>query len=768
MTTVNNSFKPPIEAGDNAFKPPIKKCLGYWYGYGYGYGEMPDQAELKEELTKLCQVGLEPPLPCMFDRLEFCKGKMLIELTRNSSTITPTERELLWRAAFGQELVREESEKSENRTVKAIFLQWLLTNPNAVKLISTNGIRANGIIIEGNLNLENVTINFPVVLEKSQFLERQPAKVDSDAKEGAGRNDDQCLLGDINLVDAKTSFLSFKGSTCRFIKARRITVKSSFCLDPFEAKPFEAKKIDICGANISGDLDCTKGRFINKGDKAFLAEHIQVGGSLFLTDSYVEGEVDLLGAKIGGNLNCSGGKFKNWETDNTSTQNEVHALDTSLAEVSGKVCFSVSEESKKPFRAIGHVLALEMKVGGDFDCTGGRIEHKTGNCHAISIDRSNIGGSVLLCQGFSATGQVRLIGTKIASDLDCSGGKFDFLNEKNSDNALYAPRLEVNGNVFFCASNKPDQPAQEDFLTIGWFRLEFANISHSIKVGKDNTEKTSIFSVGGDKHYGIDLSGAKITGSLEWLEVTVTEKTELHLHCARVGNLVTLGREKSWPNLWLDDFVYDRIEHRDLGNNYNNYETHLKWLKKQVKPNPQIYEQLAAFLHRNGQDADAIKVSIEKEKIRHKSGGRYWWLNPFKWLWRSIGYGYRVRRALVGSLIAILLGWYIFDKANDERMMIPTDREAFNSYTDNRQLSLPPYYPTFVPLVYSFDAFLPIGKLQQQEKWQPRGLEKISIPIGIKEIRITLRYYLYVHAVMGWLLTTLGLAGLLQTIVRNK
>ena len=39
-------------------------------------------------------------------------------------------------------------------------------------------------------------------------------------------------------------------------------------------------------------------------------------------------------------------------------------------------------------------------------------------------------------------------------------------------------------------------------------------------------------------------------------------------------------------------------------------------VKKQVKFNPQIYEQLAAVLRRNGQDTDAKKVSIEKEKIR--------------------------------------------------------------------------------------------------------------------------------------------------------
>jgi len=333
---------------DNSFKPPIEKCLGYWY----------EGMQNRAELTALCRVGSNPPLQCMFDQPMSCKGRMLIELTRSSSTfITDIERRLLWYAAFGQELV---CKGNESRIVKAGFLQWLLTNPEAVKLISTNGIRAKGIIIKGNLNLENVTINFPVVLEESYFQDS------------------------INLTDTKTFFLSLKDSICNStIEARRIMVKGNFLLYNFRAK----KGIDIRGANISGDLDCRKGRFINKGDKAFWAGHIQVDGNLFLTDSYVKGEVNLSGAKIGGNLDCINGKFTNSEIDNPSSPNEIHALDTSLAEVGGEVCFN-------SFEVTGHVLALEMKIGGDFDCTGGSIKHEEGNCHAISIDRSSIGGSV--------------------------------------------------------------------------------------------------------------------------------------------------------------------------------------------------------------------------------------------------------------------------------------------------------------------------------------------------------------------------------------
>jgi len=799
---------------DNSFKPPIEKCLGYWYPNWHG--ETHDQAELELALTE-CRFGSKPPLQCMFDQPEPCKGKMLIELTSSSSTfITDIERELLWCAAFGQKLVCKESEKSEKRTVKAIFLQWLLTNPEAVKLISTNGIYAEKIIIEGDLNLDSITIPFPLVLKGCFFN------------------------GDIKLTDAETRFISLEGSSCNSIVARGIRVKGDFRLDSrLGEKPFEAKHgIDFSGANISDDFDCSRGRFTNARDKAFWAKHIHVGGSLSLIGSYVNGEANLSGAKIGGNLDCSRGVFINWTTE---TQNEVYALDTSLAEVDGKACFN-------SFKVIGHVFALEMKIGGDFDCTGGGIDHKTGTCHAISIDRSNIGGSVLLCQNFSAVGQVRLIGTKIAGDLDCSGGKFKFFpNEEKDDNALYASRAEVGSCVFLCESRKPNQPGK-DFETNGWINLELTKINHSIKVGKDRgrKNKTSIFSNGGinienakitdslelievqfketkfnlsgrgakigrlvvtngkfeggninlesaiivdsfewsrveltketelnlrgakigrlvvtDGEFGggkINLESAKITGSFEWSRVELTKETELNLRGATVGHLVTLGEEESWPNLCLDGFVYDRIEHQGLlhqGLLDNNYRTHLNWLEKQKIFNPQIYEQLATVLRRNGQDADAKKISIEKEKIRRKPKDLPWWFNPSSLIFNiTTGYGYKAYRPLLGAVFFILLGWFIFDKAYDKEIMVPTDKKAFNSYT-GPQHSLPSYYPEFMPLVYSFDAFLPIGKLQQQEKWQPYG-------------DMLRRYLYYIHIPFGWLLTTFGIAGLLQTIVRNK
>ena len=809
------------------------------------------------------------------------KAEEFIKLTRSSLHYITNAEEKLLRYAVEDYAIKDKIlkfDKNENAIIQSHLIRWILTNPEAISFIDPYGLRIEGAEIKGNLNLDSVTIPFPLVLKR-------------------------CSFGDIILIDAETRFLSLEGSSCNSIVARGIRVKGSFRLDScLGEKPFEVKQgVDFCGANISDDFDCSRGHFLpNRFHNAFWAKHIKVGGNLSLISSYINGETNLSGAKIGGNLDCNHGIFINPAPDKSSSQVEVYALDTSLAEVGGKTCFN-------SFKVIGHIFALEMKIGGDFDCSGGSIEHKTGNCHTISIDRSCIGGSALLCQGFSATGQVRLIGTKIAGDLDCSGGKFDFFNKKDS-NAIYAPRAKIDGSVYLCECMRKPEIYRRNFVTNGLINLELTNIGHSIKIGKDDGDKTSIFNGG-----GIKLNGAKITNSLEWNHVKLlTEKTLLNLSYATVGSLVIKGGKKSWPNLRLDGLVYDAITHIEtekcnlrlivasdsnpedeiirqfkmafdskknecavlivratshsekwtlagfndagefrtvviddpnhklskelkkeprnkrrivklaisslgrtqteeteepsktilstfakikkaikkairsfLPQRSKNCKTHLNWLKKQVKFNPQIYEQLATVLRRDGQDADAKEISIEKEKIRLKPDRPYWknW-NWLRYLWSlilniTIGYGYKVPRALGLSLIIIVCGWIIFSKGYYSGIMVPTDEDAFEAFTKyyTKNHEVPPsaiqdaeHYIEFEPLVYSFDAFLPIGKLQQQEKWHPDGHKKIEIPIPFgNKISFTLRHYLYfVHIPLGWLLTTLGIAGLLQTIARNK
>ena len=93
----------------------------------------------------------------------------------------------------------------------------------------------------------------------------------------------------------------------------------------------------------------------------------------------------------------------------------------------------------------------------------------------------------------------------------------------------------------------------------------------------------------------------------------------------------------------------------------------------------------------------------------------------------------------------------------DTGIVIPGD--------DDRQLSV--VYPRFNFLVYSVDTFVPLIDLHQGKYWLPNANRGHEIP-KIKGLHTggLLRLYLWIHILMGWLLSTLlvvGLTGLVRT-----
>ena len=75
---------------------------------------------------------------------------------------------------------------------------------------------------------------------------------------------------------------------------------------------------------------------------------------------------------------------------------------------------------------LGQVLALQAEIGGSLDCRGATLS--TLNGVALAADRADIQGSVLLDQGFSADGDVRLAAAQVGVQLVCNSGTFRTLN----------------------------------------------------------------------------------------------------------------------------------------------------------------------------------------------------------------------------------------------------------------------------------------------------------------------------------------------------
>jgi hypothetical protein len=181
-----------------------------------------------------------------------------------------------------------------------------------------------------------------------------------------------------------------------------------------------------------------------------LADCLVTKGNVFLRHGFLaEGRVQLCGAKIGGNLDCVGGTFRN--PAKPGVEGTGTALHADGISVDGGVFLSGG------FRAEGQVRLLGgVQIGGQLVCTGGTFfspaqEGIEGTGTALSADGISADGGVFLTAGFHAEGEVRLLGAKVGTDLDCNGGTFHNparpgLNR--SGKALNTKSVEVKSNVF--------------------------------------------------------------------------------------------------------------------------------------------------------------------------------------------------------------------------------------------------------------------------------------------------------------------------------
>ena len=183
----------------------------------------------------------------------------------------------------------DDPENAENwgdvRVLDADRIAWVCTDPKASKWVTHRGIKVEGARIDGELDLADAKI--PSVL-------------------GFGR----CAFPEgISLRGAEVRLLAFFGSHISHLQADALTVEGNvFLREGFRAEG----EVNLRGATIRGQLDCSNGQFINPSGFAFKGNALTVEQGVFLSKGFqAEGEVNLVGAIIGGQLDCTDGQFIN-------------------------------------------------------------------------------------------------------------------------------------------------------------------------------------------------------------------------------------------------------------------------------------------------------------------------------------------------------------------------------------------------------------------------------------------------------------------------
>jgi hypothetical protein len=388
--------------------------------------------------------------------------------------------------------------------------------------------------------------------------------------------------------------------------------------------------------------------------------------------------------------------------------------------------------SLRGLRALGTVDISGALVSDNIDCGEARLLHR--GAIALTAEHSNVGGSILLDNGLRAFGLVNLRGAAIGDNLDCSSAVL--LNRDRV--ALLANGIKVGGSAIF----------DNGFRTNGIVAMQRATI------GGDVSFCSAAFS--SNETGGVDLSRAAVEGRLVWVSIKQTPRTKLDLSDAHFEQLA--DEESSWPA--PENFTFEGCKYNSIASGFAQLEGRLRMLRSVTPFSPQAYSELAEALRRQGREREAIEVVIEREGLRRQHEkmsvvGRV----ASRLFGLTTGYGYKAYRVMLVPAFFVLAGWLLFSLGYRQGVVMPATEQVYDQFLQTG--TLPLSYPSFNPLIYSLDTFLPLTDFHQEDYWYPnphRTCRSFSRPQPCGTI---LHWYLGVHILAGWVFAILGLAGLL-------
>jgi hypothetical protein len=364
----------------------------------------------------------------------------------------------------------------------------------------------------------------------------------------------------------------------------------------------------------------------------------------------------------------------------------------------------------------------------------GSTAHSGQSDCAVCADGAVIDGSLFFTANFTSYGEIRLVGTRIGGGLVMSSAK---LKNMNGD-AFSADSAYIEGDVFL----------HEGFSAEGDVRFVGATIRGSLCLFNDS-------------RLDEDAPLASVSGQMNLRNATVGI-----VHDFPQPHLIKADPLSESRSIALDGFTYTAIG----GCSPTDACFRKRWLRIGTSSDghlaPQPYTQLAKVLRDMGHPGEARKILIEREHRLVEEGQ----LDRADYAFRRLvhgkllGYGYRPWQVLYPLLVTLLLGWWVFytgwsaGKFNPESIRVYT---AYRGEGANEQQRFPrpyaelhdklPEYPEFHSFVYSLDTLLPIVDLHQESYWLPT------------EGYLT---YLWWHIALGWVFTTLLVAGLAGVVRR--
>ena len=398
---------------------------------------------------------------------------------------------------------------------------------------------------------------------------------------------------------------------------------------------------------------------------------------------------------------------------------------------------SMRSDSYGCFVSQDRVQLVGARIDGDLTCRGGHFGSRGGI--AIAIERAHIGGNVFLsgkqedALPFIANGDVRLNGSKIQGDVDCSYGSF----RAGKECALILVNTDIQGNVqctdskFLVQENKSFggdrmRVGGECHIGEGFFAEGITQLNGA-RIDGDLNCSDGVF------NGGLSAENAIVAGSI-FLR-NIAGRGEASFASAKVGTLVD-DDGLWWPfEVILDGFQYTRI----VGDGTpTDSDSRIEWLKRRPKRlpfSPLPYEQAAKVLSEMGYPVNAWNILREKRRLEREHNKTSW----SQWIWEGIidtltDFVYRPLRTIKWTIGIVLAGTILFGIAGNQGKIVPHQPAILSSSEYQGALNagiLPmeatqqefPEYPEFNPLAFSLDVFIPLFALHQESFWAPASVD---------------------------------------------
>lgn len=599
----------------------------------------------------------------------------------------------------------EDKQPAEARTLRGEFLGRILRSEIWAEEIGAlpRQIGIVGAVITGKLDMADTKTGMTLMIAHSHFDTA------------------------INFSRAHFSVLSFMHSDMAGAHMDHITLDSELGLDDVH----NTGELTLRSAAIGGQLSCTskqrQTRFINAGGKAIDAQGAVIKGGIFLRGVRAEGLIDFKSAKIGG-------QFSAVSTDTYQTQFSNAggmALNAQRAVIEGSVFLN-------GVRAEGMIDFVGATIDGQFSTYTASLINPAGR--ALDLQGATIKSETYLTDMPHPT-----IGAIDLTEADLARVVID------AHSYPLGP-LYLGGTRYRHLDFKGEQPPAGE----GWlFSLS------------DETRRTRIESHRGIVRQSILQAIAENNTTMDGL--SAAQRTALAALAALEDRTLRDFDDLSKPvGYWpafaalsesLCEQVKDEVAPAAIAAEACSL------LEKQITAAaartrvPFAYRQLSKVLDGMGYEGQArdIRVLAAEAHTKRGAAARTRWQSLLYRGWREFlglttGYGERLHYAVYWLLALWALGFWVFGGVGAN--MVPSRERfylaeaAYSHYRETGQL--PEGYPGFSPFIYALDVMLPIVDFAQESHWRPKNTDGTNY----------LRLYNRLHLGFGWLLSTIGLAGL--------